>query len=167
MTPWLGIKLLHILLGAFWFGGAVVGTFYLTAAARALGPAAAPVLKYVIGVRKLSVALNIAAGINVLTGLALYDRLSEHFRRPLLLTFYERMLTFGAVFGILAVIWGGAVVSRSAKRLGAITMTMSGPPTPAQAAEIASLQQKMHVGGVVGVIMMVLAIVGMALSHPL
>ena len=167
MTPWLWIKLLHVLLGAFWFGGAVVGTFYLTAAARALGPAAAPVLKYVIGVRKLSVVLNIAAGVTVLTGLGLYDRLSEHFRRPLLSTSYERMLTFGAVFGILAVIWGGAVVSRAAKRLGAITMMLTGPPTPEQAAEIASLQQRMHVGGTVGVIMIVLAIVGMALSHPI
>lgn len=167
MTPWLGIKLLHILLGAFWFGGAVVGTFYLTAAARALGPAAAPVLKYVIGVRKMSVMLNIAAGVTVLTGLGLYDRRSDHFRNLMIHTPYEQFLTLGAVFGILSVIWGGAVVSRSAKRLGTLMLTLSGPPTPAQAAEIASLQQKMHVGGVVGVIMMVLAIVGMALSHPI
>jgi hypothetical protein len=167
MTPWLSIKLIHVLFGAFWFGGAAVGTFYLTAAARALGPAATPVLKYVIGVRKLSVVLNIAAGLTVLTGLAMYDRRSDHFRNILFGTPYERVLTIGAVCGILSVIWGGAVVSSAAKRLGALTMKLTGPPTPEQAAEIASLQKRMHVGGMIGVFLIVLALAGMALSHPI
>jgi hypothetical protein len=144
MEPWLWVKLVHVLIGAFWFGGAVVGTFYLTAAARALGPAAGPVIKYVIGVRKLSVALNIAAGLTVLTGLALYDRLSDHFRHPMFGTSYERFLT-----------------------LGALTMKLTGAPTPEQATEIAGLHQRMHVGGVIAVILMVLALTGMALSHPI
>ena len=97
MTPWLGVKLVHVLLGAFWFGGSVVGTFYLIAAARALGPAAAPVMKYVIGVRKLSVVLNIAAGLTLLTGLAMYDRLSDHFRHPV--DDDERLGVIGARLG--------------------------------------------------------------------
>jgi len=167
MTPWLGVKLVHVLFGAFWFGGSVVGTFYLIAAARALGPAAAPVMKYVIGVRKLSVVLNIAAGLTVLTGLAMYDRLSDHFRHPLVSTPYERFLTFGAACGIVAVIFGGAVVGRAAGRLGAITAKLTGPPMPEQAAEIASLQQRMHVGGAIAVILVMLALTGMALSHPI
>ena len=165
MSPWLWVKLVHVVLGAFWFGAAVVGTFYLTAAARALGPAAAPVLKYVIGARKFSVVLNIAAGLTVLTGLGLYDRLSNHFRNPLVYNFHGWALTLGAVFGVLAVIWGGAVVSRSAKRFAAITAKLTGPPTPEQAAEIARLQERMHTGGKIGVVMMLLALVGMALSH--
>ena len=167
MSPWLWVKLVHVVLGALWFGGAVVGTFYLTAAARALGPAAAPVLKYVIGVRKFSVVLNIAAGLTVLTGLGLYDRLSVHFRNPLVHNSHGWALTLGAAFGVLALVWGGAVVSPAAKRLGAITSALSGPPTPVQAAEIAGLQKRMHVGGVVGVGMMLLALVGMTLSHPI
>jgi len=167
MTTWLWIKLVHVLLGALWFGGAVVGTFYLTAAARALGPAAAPVLKYVIGVRKFSVVMNIAAGFTVLTGLGLYDRLSDHFRNPLVYNFHGWALTLGAAFGILAIVGGGAVVGPAAKQLGAITMKLTGPPTPEQAVEIASLQQRMHVGGMVVVILIFLALVGMALSHPI
>ena len=167
MTPWLGVKLVHVLFGAFWFGGSLVGTFYLLAAARALGPAAGPVMKNVIGVRKLPVALNVAAGLTVLTGLAMYDRLSDHFRHPLLATPYERFLTFGATCGIIAVIVGGAVVGRAAGRLGAITSKLTGPPTPEQAAEIAGLQNRMHTGGMIAVILMVLALMGMALSHPI
>ena len=167
MSPWLWVKLVHVVLGAFWFGGAVVGTFYLTAAARALGPGAAPVLKYVIGVRKFPVALNIAAGLTVLTGLGLYDRLSGHFRNPLVHNFHGWALTLGAAFGVLAIVWGGAVVSRSAKRFTAITTTLTGPPTPEQAAEIATLQKRMHEGGKIGVGLMLLALVGMALSHPI
>ena len=167
MSPWLWVKLVHVVLGAFWFGAAVVSTFYLTAAARALGPAAAPVLKYVIGVRKFSVVLNVAAGLTVLTGLGLYDRLSGHFRNPLVHNFHGWALTLGATFGVLAIIWGAAVVSRSAKRFAAITASLTGPPTPEQAAEIATLQKRMHEGGVVAVVLMLLALVGMALSHPI
>jgi hypothetical protein len=50
--------------------------------------------------------------------------------------------------------------------MGDITAKLTGPPTPAQAAEMAGLHQRMHVGGVVAVIMLVLALAGMALSHP-
>jgi hypothetical protein len=167
MSPWLWVKLVHVVLGAFWFGAAVVGTFYLTAAARALGPAAAPVLKYIIGVRKYSVVMNIVAGLTVLTGLGLYDRLSNHFRNPLVYNFHGWALTLGAVCGILAIIWGGAVVSPAGKRMGEITMKLTGPPTPEQAAELTGLQKRMHVGGLVAVALVLLALVGMALSHPI
>ena len=97
----------------------------------------------------------------------LYDRLSDHFRHPLFSDFYERALTLGATFGILAVIVGGAVVGRAANRLGVVTMKLTGPPTPEQAAEIADLQKRMYVGGMVTVFMMVLTIAGMALRHPI
>src|SRR5262245_29748729 len=164
MSPWLWVKLVHVVLGAFWFGAAVVGTFYLTAAARALGPAAAPVLKYVIGVRKFSVVMNIAAVFTLLTGLGLYDRLSGHFRNPLVHNFHGWALTLGAACGILAIIWGSTVVAPAAKQMTAITMQLTGPPTPEQAAQIGGLQQRMHKGGLVVVTFIFLALVGMALS---
>ena len=42
-----------------------------------------------------------------------------------------------------------------------------GPDAMARAAEIASLQQRMHVGGAIAVILVMLALTGMALSHPI
>jgi len=167
MTPWLGVKLVHVLLGAFWFGGSAVAALYLAAAARALGPAAAPVIKYVIGVRKLSVVLNAAAGMTVLTGLGLYDRLSNHFRNPLVGSFNGWALTLGATCGLLALIWGSVVPGAAAKRLGDITAKLTGPPTPEQAAEIAVLQKRLHVGGMIALALVFLAVCGMALSHPI
>jgi hypothetical protein len=167
MTPWLWIKVTHVLLGAFWFGGVIVTSQYLAPAARTLGPAASPVLKYVIGVRKLTLTLNAVAGLTVLTGLGLYDRLSNHFRQPLVGGFNGWALTLGALFGILALLWGSAVPSRAAKRLGDLTAKLTGPPTPEQAVEIAALQKRLHVGGTIAMIMVLLALVGMSLSHPI
>jgi hypothetical protein len=167
MTPALWIKLLHVLAGAFWFGGAAVAALYLAAAVRALGPAAGPVMKYMIGVRRLPLVLNVAGGLNMLTGLALYDRLSGHFQHMLVTSFHGWALTLGAACGILAVLWGGAVPGRTAKRLENATGKLTGPPTPQQAAEISALQQRLHIGSMVGIVLLTLALAGMALSHPI
>ena len=167
MTPWMWFKLIHVFAGVFWLGGSLFAAMYLLAAARALGPAAGPVLKYVINVRKLPVALNAAAGLTTLSGLAMYDRLSGHFQHLLITNFYGWMLTLGALFGIIALLWGALVPARAAKQLGALTGKLTGPPTPAQAAEIAALQKRLHEGGTIGVVLMALALVGMALSHPI
>lgn len=166
MTPMLWLKLIHVIAGALWFGGAAMGAFYLAATARAIGPAAGPFMKHVVNVRKLPVAMNIAAGLNVLLGLALYDHLSGHFQHMLVTSFNGWALTVGSAFGILAMIWGAAVPGKAAKQIGAITAKLTGPPTPAQAAEIAALQERLHVGGMVGVVLLALALAGMALSHP-
>ena len=39
--------------------------------------------------------------------------------------------------------------------------------TPEQAAEIARLQKRLHEGGMVAMVLMILALIGMALSHPI
>jgi hypothetical protein len=166
MTPSLWLKLLHVLTGAFWFGGAAVAGLFLAATAQAIGPAAAPFMKHLIGVRKLPVFLNIAAGLNVLTGLAMYDRMSVHFSHMLVTSFHGWALTLGAMFGLIAMIWGAAVPSQAAKRLGVLTSRLTGPPTPEQAAEIAAVQKRLHMGGMVAFVLLVLTLTGMALSHP-
>ena len=167
MTPWLWLKLVHVLAGTFWLGGVAVAALYLASAARALGPAAGPVMKHVISVRRLPVALNIVAILNTLTGFAFYDRLSDHFRHPLVTTFSGMALTVGSVSGVIGFLWGAIVQGPTAAKLGAMTSRLTGPPTPEQAAEIGRLQNRLYANGLIGSAWLVLALVGMALSHPI
>ena len=167
MTGWMLLKVVHVLAGVIWVGGALISALYIAATARALGPAAGPVVKHIIEKRKLPVMMAAVAGITVLSGLVFYDQLSNHFRQPLVTSFYGWSLTLGAAFGLLGFILGIAIPTRAARRLGALTAQLTGPPTPEQAAEIARLQQRLHVGGLVVAVLLLLAVVGMAMSHPI
>ena len=166
MTSWDWIKLLHVLAGMFWVGAAIITPLYLLATARAIGPAAGPFMKHVINVRKLPVAFNVAAGLNMLTGLGLYDNLSQHFRHPLVTSFNGWALTLGGLCGVLAFVWGAIVPGPAARRLVALTSKITGTPTPEQAAEIGRLQARLHVGGMIAAMLLVLSLAGMALVHP-
>ena len=56
MTPWLWLKLVHVLAGTFWLGATAVLALYVAASARVVGPAAGPLMKHMITVRKLPLA---------------------------------------------------------------------------------------------------------------
>ncbi|MEP7346421.1 MAG: hypothetical protein ABI877_14215, partial [Gemmatimonadaceae bacterium] len=68
------LRLLHVVLGILWVGGAFLVAFFLFPAIRASGPGGGVVMREIAGVRKMPVFLAIIAWITVLSGIALYMR---------------------------------------------------------------------------------------------
>ena len=117
------LRAIHVVGGVLWVGGVVVVTFYLLPATLAVGPAAQPMMQFIMGRRKLSVYLMLVAILTTLAGVLLMVRnisLTDGAwaRSPMGIG-----ISAGAAAAILALIVGMAVNAPAAKR-------MSGPPKP-------------------------------------
>jgi hypothetical protein len=68
----IGLRLLHVGGGILWAGGAVVTTRFIVPTALELGPKGGPFMSGLMQQRKLSVYLQVVAGITVVAGSILY-----------------------------------------------------------------------------------------------
>ena len=68
------LRVVHIGSATIWFGGAIIGAFFLQPTAQALGAAGQPFMQYLMRRRRLGVLFPIVAGLTVLSGAALYWR---------------------------------------------------------------------------------------------
>lgn len=161
-------RLVHILTGIFWVGSMLFMARFLFPAARALGPAAGPVMDHLTRVRKLPQFLMGLAFLTVLSGLGLYWHDSMGFAGVWMRTPTGMTFGTGGLLAIIAVVIGLTVNAPTAKRLGELMAQVhgqGGPPTPAQAAEMNRLQTRIGIALQVVALLTVLATLAMAVAR--
>jgi hypothetical protein len=155
------LRLIHIGVGAFWAGAAMLTGWFLTPAAREVGPAAGPLMQSLLK-RNLTGKLIASGTVTVLAGLWLFALEAPTFRR-----WQDYVLATGALAAIVALIIGITLQRPTGKRvqtLGAAIASGSGPPTQAQGEEMAGLQAKMASYGNLLAYLFAVALAGMALG---
>jgi uncharacterized membrane protein len=144
---WL-LRLIHILTGIFWVGSILFMARFLLPAARALGPAAGPVMDYLTRVGRLPQTILSAAGFTIVSGLTLYWHDSLGFQSEWMRTPTAMVFGTGGLLTIVALVIGLSVNTPTAKRLGALAgaiQAQGGKPSPDQAAELQRLQARLGV----------------------
>jgi hypothetical protein len=68
------VRIVHVGSAMMWFGGAVIGAFFLQPTAEALGKAGQPFMEHLMRRRRMGVFFPIVAGLAVLSGAVLYWR---------------------------------------------------------------------------------------------
>jgi uncharacterized membrane protein len=162
------MRLIHILAGVFWVGGALFIAVFVEPTARALGPDGGKFMQHMVGARRLSTLMALAAVLTVLAGLWLYWRASLGFALAWILAPSGLTLTIGALAGILGAVVGGAGTGRTSARMAALGRAMQaagGPPQPAQLAEMQALQARLRQVGVWNAVLLVIAVAGMAMAR--
>jgi uncharacterized membrane protein len=130
------LRILHILAGAFWLGGAVTTAFFLLPTVKATGPIGGQFAGALIQRTHLPEWLTAAGGISVLSGLLLY----WDFYAGLSWTGFEPQVVIG-IGGLVAILSLAIALFFSrptAARMGAIGKAIQAqgtPPTPTQLAE--------------------------------
>ncbi|MEO8481218.1 MAG: hypothetical protein ABI634_03360 [Acidobacteriota bacterium] len=139
---YLSLVFLHILFGVVWAGGAIsAGLFFIPSVAEA-GPGGGLVVAGLVK-RKFPVAMTVSGIIVVLSGARMY---MIRFSSDWVSTPEGLVLSLGALLGLGAMALGLIVQKPTAERLGALGAQVAGsgaPPTPAQAAELKALREKM------------------------
>ena len=112
------LRAIHVVGGVLWVGGVVLSTLFLLPATQALGPAAQPVMQFIMGRRKLPVYFMLVGILTTLAGALLMMRnisLSngQWARSPMGIG-----ISVGAAAALLALVVGMAVSAPAAKRLG-------------------------------------------------
>jgi len=161
------LRVIHVVVGAFWFGGAVTAAAFLAPAVRNLGPDGGRFMQELMQGRRFGMFMTIAGDVTVLIGLALlgHNMASEMWRAST----YGQVMMAGSVTGVLALGVGHAVNVPSARKLAALgaAMRAGGPPSDAQLAEVARLQKRLNTGATTGAILLALTVIAMASARQL
>jgi uncharacterized membrane protein len=155
------LRAIHVVGGVLWVGGVVVVTLFLLPATQALGPAAQPVMQFIMGRRKLPVYLMLLGILTTLAGVLLMMRnisLTDGAwaRSPMGIG-----ISAGAAAAILALVVGMTVSAPTAKRLG--------PPQPGAAPltdeQRAALMKRLALGSRLTFILLSIAALFMATAR--
>jgi uncharacterized membrane protein len=161
-------RLIHVLAGVAWAGALVFITVILLPAIHGAGPAGGSVMDQVVRVRRLPIMLMSLAILTVLTGLSLFYLDFTAFGPAWVHTGPGRTFSLGGALAILGMIVGMSVNTPTAKKLGALTATITangGPPSPEQAAELGRLQNRLVVAGKFVMVLVLLAVACMGVAR--
>src|SRR5262245_8858611 len=111
----LSVRALHVLLAATWIGTVAFIYLILTPALDEVGPSGTALMT-AMSRRGFHVRIAALGGTTVLTGLWLYWRFTGGFDPAASATMGARVFGAGGVAGIVALIIGGAIVGRAAKK---------------------------------------------------
>jgi HAMP domain-containing protein len=156
------IRFLHVFSAIFWVGTTLFMAFFLEPTLRALGPEGGKVMQRLLSGTRFALAISASGIVTVLAGVLLYAPVTG--MAPAVMFGARLPLTLGALAGIAAAAFGGAVQGRASGRmrdLGQQIAAQGKPPSPEQLAEIGALQASLRQGSLWSVILMVVAVIGM------
>lgn len=167
-TLFLILRVLHVLLAAIWIGATVFMTFLVMPVLEASGPAGGQVM---MGLNRKGITTFFAVlgGTTVVTGIYLFWRFTGGFDPEISRSDAGMAFGIGGLAGIIAVIVGGSVVSRSAKKVVELMEQAMKLPEGSQKAALmqqaGALRERMKSASSVVLVMQVIALVLMALGH--
>lgn len=167
MTLVLIMRVIHILSGVAWAGGAFMLAGFVTPAVQKSGPAGGQVMQRMAGPGRLSSFMTIVALLTTLSGLYLFDVRSNHFNMEWIGTPAGIALSIGALAGVAAFLHGGFVTGRLTSRAAKLGQEMAanqGPPPPEKLAEMAALQERLVRNGRISALLLLIAVGGMSLT---
>ena len=165
---YLTMRVVHVVLGAFWVGTIVFAAFFLTPAVAEAGPDGAKVMAGLIR-RKYLTLVPIVATVNILSGLWLFWRMTSGFDRVMSGTPGAMVFGTGGILAIIAFHIGMLGIRRNMMKAMALTAKAGSLPDGAdKAAAMAEAQARrtraMRAGPIVAVMLLITTAL-MALGH--
>jgi len=135
------LRLLHIVLGAFWVGSLIFISFYLMPSVQELGPDGGKVVQALTR-RGIFSVLPVVAILTILAGLGLFWKVSHGHEKEWMASGTGMTLSLGAVAAIVAAFLGIVIARPAAMRAEALTQAaVQMPEGPARAAQLAEAQR--------------------------
>lgn len=157
----IGLRIVHIVSGVFWVGGAALFFFYLEPAINKLGPDAEKFVDEVVNRRKVPIYFVIVSTLTVLAGVILYWRdFGGINTSPAGLA-----LGLGGLSALVAWLGGNLLIPRTLGQLMAIgeeIKAAGGPPSDELAGRMHATQDRLRLIGMVDIVLLVFAVVMMA-----
>src|SRR5260370_6554612 len=153
------LRLVHILAGILWVGAAVLLGAFILPTARSLGDDGGRFVARLMQ-RGLGPTLGIAMLLTIVSGLAMYGRLSAGFNRVWVTSPHGLVLGAGAVAALLSLLIGVTVNGPVTLRLAKLRQSVAArgaAPSPVEAAQLAALQSRRAFGSVVSAGLLLLA----------
>lgn len=160
----LALRLIHVVLGAAWYGFVVFTTVFLSPAMQDAGPSAGPVMG-ALQRRGMMTFLPILAIGTLLSGLALYWIMSDGFNPAYVHSRLGATFAAGGALAIAAFVYGMAVMRPSMMRAMTLAQKAGASATDADKAEIARLRARGTRASKVILVLLTLATAAMAVAR--
>ena len=162
------LRLIHIFCGAFWFGVVVFTSVFLTPALAGDAATMGRVMQG-LGKRGFVTVMVIVPTLSVLSGLTLIWVTSGGHLREYMATASGHTFSMAGGLAIVAFLFGFAFVRPTVDRAKAVGGQMAAASDPAEKArlgeQMAALQQRLKVGSLTVLVLLVLAVAGMSVAR--
>lgn len=167
--PWLiGLRIVHVGSAMAWFGGAIVGGFFLSRAAQALGPASQPFMDQLMTRQRMGVFFPIVAGLAVVSGAALFWRDSAGLSSGWISSPTGLAYAIGGLAAIAAFVGGMILIGPSVREQTEVRNELAasgGAPTPEQRERLARADRRMQLANRIDLPLILLAGLTMAVGR--
>lgn len=157
----IGLRIVHIVSGVFWVGGAALFFFYLEPTINKLGPEAEKFVDEMVNRRKVPIYFVTVSTLTILAGVILYWRdYGGIDTSPTGLA-----LGLGGLAALVAWLGGNLLIPKTLGQLTAIAAEIraaDGPPSGELAARMHATQERLRLIGMIDIVLLVFAVVTMA-----
>ena len=164
----LGTRVVHVGSAMIWFGGAIIGGFYLQPTAKALGKAGQPFMEHLMKRRRLGVLFPVVAASTILSGAALYWRDSNGLDVGWITSPSGLAFTAGGLAAIAAFVGGLLLIGPSVAEQTAVQTELAagdGVPIEAQRQRLERAARKMQLANRIDLPLILLAGLTMAVGR--
>lgn len=156
------LRIVHIVSGVLWVGGAGLFFFYLEPAINKLGPDAEKFVDEVVNRRKVPIYFLTLSTLTVVAGVILYLRA---FGGTIDTSSFGLALGVGGVAALIAWLGGNLLIPRTLGQLMAIGGEIKasvGPPPAELVARMHAAQERLRLIGLIDVVLLLFAVIAMA-----
>ena len=169
MDWWLIVlRIVHVGAAMAWFGGAIIGGFFLQPTAEALGKAGQPFMEHLLKRRRLGIFFPIVATLTILAGGALYWRDSNGLQGTWIGTPTGLGFTVGALAALVAYIGGFLLIGPSVAEQAAVQAEIAqgdGFPTDEHRRRLARAEARMRLANRIDLPLLLVAGLTMAVAR--
>ncbi len=158
------LRLVHILAGVFWVGGAIISSFFLAPAVAATGEAGQKTMGYIIMKGRMSARITVAAILTVIAGAALYWIDSGGLTSAWMRSATGVGFAIGGLFALVG-LGAGAQVGIGFTKLGRLGAAAQGKPSPDQLAEMQATQRRVARASSINTAALIIALICMATAR--
>jgi len=162
------LRLVHVVGGILWGGGAIAYLFFVKPAAQTLGSSAPEFMQALVERRKYPLFMQVASGLTIVAGAILFWQTSAGLNPVWLKSATGIGFTTGAGAALIAFLAGNTVVAPATRALGRIGQqiaTSGKPPTPDQAHQLQGIQNRIAAAERITFIMLAIAMAAMATAR--
>ena len=164
----LGLRVVHVGAAMLWFGGGIVGAFFLAPTADALGKSGQPFMDHLMNRRRMGVFFPIVAALTILAGIGLYWRDSNGLDPTWITSPPGLAFTLGGLAAILSFVLGAILVGPAVAGQTAVRNELAagdGIPNDEQGRRLADADRRMRLARRFDVPLLLFAAVTMAVGR--
>jgi uncharacterized membrane protein len=162
------LRVVHVGGAMIWFGGAIIGSFFLSPTAQALGKDGQPFMDHLMNRRRMGIMFPVVSALTILAGAALYWRASGGLQSDWITSGPGLAYTIGGIAAVASFVGGFLLIGPSVAEQTTVQNELAagdGVPTESQRQRLEHAAGLMHLANRVDLPLLLLAGLTMAIGR--